>query len=161
MERIENARGLNVIVDFAHTPYALESALKTARELTHGRVIAVFGCAGLRDVQKRAWMGEIAGTYADITIVTAEDPRTEPLAQINSQIAAGLHKANRMQDKDYFILDNRADAIHFAINRLAQPEDIVILCGKGHERSMCFGATEYPWSDQDAARKALGMRSEG
>ncbi|TAH51675.1 MAG: UDP-N-acetylmuramoyl-L-alanyl-D-glutamate--2,6-diaminopimelate ligase [Chloroflexota bacterium] len=155
MERIENARGLNVIVDFAHTPYALESALKTARELTHGRVIAVFGCAGLRDVQKRAWMGEIAGTHADITIITAEDPRTEPLTQINSQIAAGLHKANRKQDKNYFIIDDRADAIHFAINQIAEPNDVVILCGKGHERSMCFGTTEYAWSDQEAARRAL------
>lgn len=159
MERIENARGLNVIVDFAHTPFALENALKTARELTHGRVIAVFGCAGLRDVQKRAWMGEIAGTLADITVVTAEDPRTESLAQINSQIADGLHKASRRQDKDYFIIDDRAAAIAFAINKIAEPNDVIILCGKGHERSMCFGATEYPWSDQDAARAALRMKT--
>ncbi len=157
MERIENARGLNVIVDFAHTPFALENALKTARELTNGqgRVISVFGCAGLRDAQKRAWMGEISGTLADITIVTAEDPRTESLAQINSQIAEGLHKANRALHRDYFIIGDRADAIHFAINKIAQPNDVVILCGKGHERSMCFGTTEYPWSDQDAARSAL------
>ncbi len=157
MERIENARGLNVIVDFAHTPYALESALKTARELTQGagRVISVFGCAGLRDVQKRAQMGEIAGTFADLTVVTAEDPRTESLAHINAQIAEGLHKANRTQDKDYFIVDDRADAIDFAINKIAGPDDVVIVCGKGHERSMCYGTTEYPWSDQDAARRAL------
>jgi UDP-N-acetylmuramoyl-L-alanyl-D-glutamate--2,6-diaminopimelate ligase len=157
MEHIENARGLNVIVDFAHTPYALENALKTARELTNGdgRVIAVFGCAGLRDVQKRAWMGEISGKIADITIVTAEDPRTESLAQINSQITAGLHKANRLRNTDYFVIDDRADAIDFAINNLAQPNDVVIICGKGHERSMCFGTTEYLWSDQDAARSAL------
>ena len=157
MERIENTRGLNVIVDFAHTPYALENALKTARELTNGqgRVISVFGCAGLRDVQKRAWMGEISGTHADITIVTAEDPRTESLAQINSQIADGLHKANKLPNRDYFIIDDRADAIDFAINKIAQPNDVVIICGKGHERSMCFGTTEYPWSDQDAARSAL------
>ncbi len=157
MERIENARGLSVLVDFAHTPYALEQALQTARALTHdgGRVIVVFGCAGLRDVQKRAWMGEIAGRYADIAIVTAEDPRTEALAQINAQIAEGLHKANRKRDKEYFIIDDRADAIDFAINKIARPNDVVILCGKGHERSMCFGTTEYAWSDQDAARRAL------
>lgn len=163
MERIENTRGLNVIVDFAHTPYALENALKTARELTHenGRVISVFGCAGLRDIQKRAWMGHISGTYADITIVTAEDPRTESLAQINSQITEGLHKANRTLNKDYFIIDDRADALDFAINKIAEPNDVVMICGKGHERSMCFGTTEYPWSDQDAARTALGMKDEG
>ncbi len=199
MERIENTRGLNVIVDFAHTPYALENALITARELVgaglsrpsaaapetssassrpaspanetspassrpsprptsrpRGRVISIFGCAGLRDIQKRAWMGEISGTFADLTILTAEDPRTESLANINAQIVEGLHKANRAPDKDYFVIDDRADAIDFAINQLAQPEDVIMLCGKGHERSMCFGTTEYPWSDQDAARRSLG-----
>lgn len=192
MERIENARGLTLIVDFAHTPYALENALMTARELVgagssrpdssaresvgagsshpdsparesagaessrpHGRVICVFGCAGLRDIQKRAWMGEIAGRLADVTIVTAEDPRTEPLAQINAQIADGLHKSMRAQDWDYFIIEDRARAIDFAVNMIARPGDIVMLCGKGHERSMCFGTTEYPWSDRDAARAAL------
>jgi UDP-N-acetylmuramoyl-L-alanyl-D-glutamate--2,6-diaminopimelate ligase len=161
MERIENTRGLTVIVDFAHTPYALENALKTARELTNrqGRVICVFGCAGRRDVQKRAWMGETAGRFADLVVVTAEDPRTESLAAINAQIAEGLHKAKRVRNRDYFVVDDRADAIDFAINRLAQANDIVMLCGKGHERSMCFGTTEYPWSDQDAARRALGSSS--
>ena len=162
MERIENARGLDVIVDFAHTPNALENALKTARALigegasnARGRVIVVFGCAGLRDVQKRAWMGEIAGTHADLIVLTAEDPRTESLAAINAQIADGLHKAGRAQGRDYFVIDDRAQAIAFAIRELAQPGDIVMLCGKGHERSMCFGTTEYPWSDQDAAHNAL------
>ncbi|MBI4674995.1 MAG: UDP-N-acetylmuramoyl-L-alanyl-D-glutamate--2,6-diaminopimelate ligase [Chloroflexi bacterium] len=157
MERIENTRGLIVIVDFAHTPNALENALKTARELTQGegRVISVFGCAGLRDVQKRAWMGEISGTLADFTVVTAEDPRTESLAQINAQIAQGLHKANRSLNTDYFIIAERGDAIDFSINKLAQPNDVVIICGKGHERSICFGTTESPWSDQGAARRAL------
>lgn len=158
MERIiAPERDLNVIVDFAHTPNALENALKTARELTggQGRVLVVFGCAGLRDVQKRAWMGEVAGRFADVTILTAEDPRTEPLANINAQIAEGLHKEARVRDRDYFVIDDRAGAIDFAINRLAHENDIIMLCGKGHERSMCFGTTEYPWSDQDAARAAL------
>lgn len=168
MERIENTRDLTVIVDFAHTPYALENALQTARELArsgssrpYGRVICVFGCAGLRDVQKRAWMGEIAGRLAEVTIVTAEDPRTEPLAQINAQIAEGLHKVGRIRDRDFFIVDDRARAIDFAINTVAGPGDIVMLCGKGHERSMCFGTTEYPWSDREAAREALARKGEG
>lgn len=181
MERISSTRPFTVIVDFAHTPYALENALKTARELVGagssrpetggelaageggatpplrnaGRVISIFGCAGLRDVQKRAWMGEISGTVADITVVTAEDPRTESLAEINAQIAEGLHKAGRSLNRDYFVVDDRAAAIDFSINELAQPGDVVMICGKGHERSMCFGSTEYPWSDQDAARNAL------
>lgn len=172
MERIETTRPFTVIVDFAHTPNALQNALETARELAGGlqsdtagsspssmnvtgRVISIFGCAGLRDTQKRAWMGGISGTLADITVITAEDPRTEPLAQINVQIVEGLHKANRVQDKDYFIIEDRTQAIDFAINHLAQPGDVIMICGKGHERSMCFGTTEYPWSDQDAARAAL------
>ncbi len=79
------------IVDFAHTPNALRVALETAREITRGRVIVVFGCAGLRDVQKRALMGEVAGKLADKIVVTAEDPRTESLDAINAQIAEGLH----------------------------------------------------------------------
>lgn len=157
MERIPSTRNFTVIVDFAHTPYALENALKTARELTNanGRVVSVFGCAGLRDLQKRVWMGEISGTLADITVVTAEDPRTESLADINAQIAEGLHKAERIRERDYFLVEDRREAIDFAINQLAQPNDVVIICGKGHEQSMCYGTTEYPWSDQDAARTAL------
>lgn len=159
MERIETASTRRehpeVIVDFAHTPNALANALETARDLTPERVIVVFGCAGLRDHQKRAWMGEIAGTRADLTVVTAEDPRTESLDAINGEIARGLDKAGTVKNKDYFIIDDRGTAIDFAINQLAQPGDIVIICGKGHECSMCFGTTEYPWSDQDAARTAL------
>ncbi len=155
MERIESSQPFTVIVDFAHTPNALRHALQTARDLTAGRVLVVFGCAGLRDVQKRAWMGEVAGQLADLTVVTAEDPRTESLAAINAQIEVGLHKAGRVRDRDYFIVDDRGAAIEFAIRQLAQPRDIVMLCGKGHERSMCYGTTEYPWSDQDAARAAL------
>lgn len=157
MERMDGAQPFTVIVDFAHTPYALENALKTARELAQGRVIVVFGCAGLRDVQKRAWMGEVAGRFADLVVVTAEDPRTEALSAINAQIAEGLHKASRSQGRDYFLVDDRAEAIRFAMQGLAQPGDIVMVCGKGHERSMCYGTTEYPWSDQDAVRAALGQ----
>jgi len=155
MERIDGSQPITVIVDFAHTPNALENALKTGRELTQGGVIAVFGCAGLRDVQKRAWMGEVAGRLADLVVVTAEDPRTEELSAINAQIEEGLHKLSRVLGRDYFLVDDRAAAIRFAIQDLAQPGDIVMVCGKGHERSMCYGTTEYPWSDQDAVRAAL------
>lgn len=171
MERMASERPFTVIVDFAHTPNALENALTTARELANGagdvtnaadaatpnpgRVISIFGCAGLRDVQKRAWMGEISGRLADITILTAEDPRTESLATINSQIEQGLHKSGRALDTDYFLVEDRAHAIDFAVNDLARAGDVIMICGKGHELSMCFGTTEYPWSDQDAAKNAL------
>ncbi len=143
-----------VIVDFAHTPNALQNALATARELARERVIVVFGCAGLRDVQKRAMMGEIAGKLADQIIITAEDPRTESLDTINAEIVRGLQKAGRLERSDYHIVNDRAEAIAFAI-QIARAGDVVIVCGKGHERSMCFGTTEIPWSDQDAVRAAL------
>lgn len=159
MERIDSPSAPRdhpeVIVDFAHTPNALANALETAGDLTSNRVIVVFGCAGLRDVQKRAWMGEIAGTRADLIVVTAEDPRTESLDAINAEIARGLEKAGKVRDRDYFVVNDRGAAIDFAINQLAQPGDVVMICGKGHERSMCFGTTEYPWSDQETAQEAL------
>lgn len=160
MERISPPPGapprpIDVIVDFAHTPNALANALATARELARDRVVVVFGCAGLRDVQKRAWMGEIAGRLADLTVVTAEDPRTESLSAINAEIESGIKKHGRVRDRDYFVIPDRAAAVNVAINRLARPGDLVLLCGKGHEKSMCFLETEYPWSDQEAARAAL------
>jgi UDP-N-acetylmuramoyl-L-alanyl-D-glutamate--2,6-diaminopimelate ligase len=100
-------------------------------------------------------MGEIAGKLADKIVVTAEDPRTESLAAINAQITEGLRKAERLETRDYYMVNDRAEAIAFAI-KLAQDGDLVIFTGKGHERSMCFGTTEYPWSDQEAVMNILG-----
>jgi len=154
MERIDEGQDFLAIVDFAHTPRALEVALQTARRLTPGRVIVVFGCAGLRDVQKRAWMGRIAGELADRVVVTAEDPRTEPLGEIMAEIARGCREAGRREGAGYWLLGDRAEAIHFATT-LAQQGDVVIVTGKGHERSMCYGTTEHPWSDHAALRAAL------
>jgi UDP-N-acetylmuramoyl-L-alanyl-D-glutamate--2,6-diaminopimelate ligase len=145
------------IVDFAHTPNAMRVALETARELTRGRVIVVFGSAGLRDVDKRGMMGQVAGELADRVVVTAEDPRTESVASISAQIAEGLRRADRRDEEDYYLIDDRGDAIAFAVS-LAHPGDLVLVAGKGHERSMCFGTTEYPWSDQDAVNNALRRR---
>ncbi len=142
------------IVDFAHTPNALRVALETAREIARDEVIVVFGCAGSRDVEKRALMGEIAGKLADKIVVTAEDPRTESLDAINAQIAQGLERAGRREGVDYFVVNDRAEAITQAVG-MARAGDVVIITGKGHERSMCFGETEYPWSDQEAVRAAI------
>ncbi|MBI3915161.1 MAG: UDP-N-acetylmuramoyl-L-alanyl-D-glutamate--2,6-diaminopimelate ligase, partial [Chloroflexi bacterium] len=165
-EGIANVRGVvgrmqvmqsepfTAIVDFAHTPNALRVALETAREIARGKVIVVFGCAGLRDAQKRALMGEIAGKLADKIVVTAEDPRTESLDAINAQIAQGLERAGRKNREDYFAVNDRAEAIGFAA-QMARAGDVLIVTGKGHERSMCFGETEYPWSDQEALIAAL------
>ncbi|MCL4394098.1 MAG: UDP-N-acetylmuramoyl-L-alanyl-D-glutamate--2,6-diaminopimelate ligase, partial [Chloroflexi bacterium] len=142
------------IVDFAHTPNALRAALETARELTTGRVIVVFGSAGLRDVDKRERMGQVAGQLADQIVVTAEDPRTESVASISARIAQGLRRAGRREGEEYYLVDDRGEAIAFAVS-LAKPGDLVVVAGKGHERSMCFGTTEYPWSDQEALWLAL------
>lgn len=159
MERIDAGQDFLALVDFAHTPISLDRALTTLRPLvgTHadgtlGRLIAVFGSAGLRDRAKRYWMGEISGRLADFTVITAEDPRTEDLGAINAEIARGV--AQFAESARYTIIPDRAEAIQFAVN-LARAGDVVAAFGKGHERSMCFGETEYPWSDQDALRTAL------
>ena len=154
MERIDAGQPFTVIVDFAHTPNSLQRALEAVRELTQGQVIVVFGCAGLRDRAKRPLMGEIAGQLADRVVITAEDPRTEDLDDIMAQIAAGCEKAGRREGEDYWRIGDRGEAIAFAM-RLARPGDLVIVTGKGHEQSMCFGTTEYPWSDHQAVREAL------
>ncbi|MFN2289774.1 MAG: UDP-N-acetylmuramoyl-L-alanyl-D-glutamate--2,6-diaminopimelate ligase [Anaerolineae bacterium] len=157
MERIEEGQDFLAIVDFAHTPHALERALETARILTKGRVIAVFGCAGERDREKRAWMGEISGRLADITVMTAEDPRRESLEAILDEMARGAEKAGAVASQTYFRVPDRAAAIQFAVD-LAQPGDLVIACGKGHEQSMCYGTEETPWSEHEALRVALRRR---
>ncbi len=157
MERIVLGQDFTTIVDFAHTPNALERALETARGLTEGRVIVVFGCAGLRDMAKRPMMGEIAGKLADRVVITAEDPRTEDLDAIMAQIAAGCERAGRREGEDYWRIADRGEAIEFAV-KMAQAGDLVIVTGKGHEQSMCFGTTEYPWDDREAVRRALETR---
>jgi UDP-N-acetylmuramoyl-L-alanyl-D-glutamate--2,6-diaminopimelate ligase len=154
MERIQCGQPFTVIVDFAHTPNALDNALRTARSLTAGKLTVVFGCAGLRDVQKRAMMGECTGRLADYVVLTAEDPRTEPMDQIMSQIVTGVEKAGG----EYLRIDDRQAAIAHALAH-AQPGDLVLITGKGHERSMCFGTTEFPWSDQEAVKQLLDKRN--
>jgi len=156
MERIDSGQDFTAIVDFAHTPNALRRALETARELTAGRVIVVFGCAGLRDVAKRPMMGEIAGRLADRVVITAEDPRTENLDAIMAQIAAGCETAGRREGEDYWRIGDRGEAIEFAV-KMARAGDLVIVTGKGHEQSMCLGTVEYPWDDREVVREALSL----
>jgi UDP-N-acetylmuramoyl-L-alanyl-D-glutamate--2,6-diaminopimelate ligase len=159
MERIDEGQDFGAIVDFAHTPNALQRALETARTLTQGRVIAVFGCAGERDLKKRAWMGEISARMADLTVMTAEDPRRESLEEILDEMARGALAAGGVEGRTFFRVPDRAEAIQFAVDR-AVPGDLVIACGKGHEQSMCFGTTETPWSEHAALRVALRRRLE-
>jgi len=154
MERIDLGQGFTAVVDFAHTPNALLKALQAARTMTSGRVIVLFGSAGLRDRQKRRMMAEVAAEWADLIILTAEDPRTESLEEILTEMAAGATDKGGVESTTFWRVPDRSAAFRFALI-LAQPGDIVLACGKGHEQSMCFGQTEYPWDDRTAMRAAL------
>lgn len=154
MEALEMGQDFLAIVDFAHTPNGIRQALSTAREMTQGRLIAVFGSAGLRDVEKRKMMPEIATGIADEIFLTAEDPRTESLEQILDDMAEGAQRAGGVEGETFWREPDRGTAIRKAVAR-AQQGDMVIVCGKGHEQSMCFGTVEYPWDDRTALKSAL------
>jgi UDP-N-acetylmuramoyl-L-alanyl-D-glutamate--2,6-diaminopimelate ligase len=154
MERIDAGQDFIAIVDFAHTPNALDQAIAAARTMTDGQVIVAFGCAGLRDRDKRRLMGEVAGRAADKIVITAEDPRTESLDEIMAVTAQAIEAQARVEGTDFWRVPDRGEAIAKACS-LAKPGDVVMICGKGHEQSMCFGTIEYPWDDRDALRAAL------
>ena len=154
MQRMDGGQAFLALVDFAHSPGSLERALCTLRPLVApgGRLIAVFGSAGLRDKAKRRLMGQVSGRLADFTVITAEDPRTEDLDLINREIAAGVEQF--APKERYCIVPDRAEAIRQA-TRMARPGDVVASFGKGHERSMCFGETETPWHEQQVMLDAI------
>jgi UDP-N-acetylmuramoyl-L-alanyl-D-glutamate--2,6-diaminopimelate ligase len=154
MERIDMGQEFTAIVDFAHTPNALKVTLEAGRLMSKGRVIAVFGSAGLRDREKRRMMAETSAGLADLSIFTAEDPRTESLDGILHEMADGARSRGGCEGKTFWCIPDRGEAIKFAL-ALARPGDIVLVCGKGHEQSMCFGRTEYAWDDRVAMRAAL------
>ena len=176
MERIDMGQNFTAIVDFAHTPNALKVTLEAAREMlsSHpfaqsgapaetkrgegrgekGRLIAVFGSAGLRDKAKRRMMAETSAELADLTILTAEDPRTESLDGILEEMADGARSKGGREGETFWRVSDRGEAIQFALS-LAREGDIVVSCGKGHEQSMCFGAREHLWDDRTAMRAAL------
>jgi UDP-N-acetylmuramoyl-L-alanyl-D-glutamate--2,6-diaminopimelate ligase len=149
MEAVDLGQPFNIIIDFAHTPNALKQALTTLKTIKKGgKIIAVFGCAGERDFKKRPEMGQITTKLADLTIFTAEDPRHEDVNVIIDQMVSGTVNENYLREPD------RQKAINLAISK-AQPGDTVVLFGKGHEKSMCFGNEEQPWSEHEAVKKAL------
>ena len=154
MEQINMGQPYIAMVDFAHTPNALEQALSAVREMVEGRVIAVFGSAGLRDREKRRMMAEVSTRMADVSIFTAEDPRTESLDSILEEMAEGARSQGGVEGETFLRIPDRGEAIRHAI-RMAREGDLVVACGKGHEQSMCFGEVEYPWDDRVAMRAAL------
>jgi UDP-N-acetylmuramoyl-L-alanyl-D-glutamate--2,6-diaminopimelate ligase len=161
-------KGFTVMVDFAHTPNSFYRILPEVKKLCKGRLIHVFGCAGLRDTSKRPLMGKASSAYADIIILTAEDPRTEPLSEINNEIKKGINgftydvDFNKQEDKKNdekkcFEIDDRKKAIQFAIN-FAKEGDYVITTGKSHEKSMNYGKGEEHWDEFGAVEEAIKKR---
>ncbi|ADE12949.1 UDP-N-acetylmuramoyl-L-alanyl-D-glutamate--2,6-diaminopimelate ligase [Sideroxydans lithotrophicus] len=143
-----------VVVDYAHTPDALDKVLTTVREVTEsagGKVICVFGCGGDRDRGKRPMMGTVASKLADVRIITSDNPRSEEAAEIVSEIAAGMQG-------EYQVIEDRAKAITLAIAN-ARHIDTVLLAGKGHENYQEIKGVRYPFSDSEIAHRALSMWS--
>jgi UDP-N-acetylmuramoyl-L-alanyl-D-glutamate--2,6-diaminopimelate ligase len=160
MERVDAGQPFAVIVDYAHTADALHKVLEILRPITSGRLIVVFGSAGERDPTKRAPMGRVAATDADLVVVTDEDPRLEDPRDINEQIAEGARTAGAVDGERLWVIDDRAEAIAHAIG-LARDGDVVLLAGKGHEASIVVGTEMRPWDDRSAARDALAAAGWG
>jgi len=149
-ERVEHEGDFAVVVDYAHSDDALFNTLKTAKDLTNGRIITVFGCGGDRDKTKRAPMGEVAGRHSDLVIVTSDNPRTENPLKIIEEIEVGIKKTNC----PFLSISDRREAIHQAIQK-AKPNDVVLICGKGHETYQIIGSDKFHFDDREIAREAL------
>lgn len=157
MERIERGQPFGVIVDFAHSPAALQGVLDELGPLAAaagGGLIALFGSAGERDTAKRPMMGRIAGERSRLVVVTDEDPRNEDRLAILDEIAAGAEAAGRRRGTDLLVIPDRAAAIAEALGR-ARPGDIVVLAGKGHEPTIEGPEGALPWDERAAAEQAL------
>jgi UDP-N-acetylmuramoyl-L-alanyl-D-glutamate--2,6-diaminopimelate ligase len=154
-ERVPHGGDFAVVVDYAHTDDALLNTLQTARELTTGEVITVFGCGGDRDRSKRRPMGEAAAKYSDLVIITSDNPRNEDPLNIISEIEAGVKESG----VTYEINPDRREAIWRAISS-AKAGDVVVIAGKGHENYQIVGADKYHFDDREVAQEALTRLSE-
>ena len=144
-----------ILIDYAHTPDALENVLLSMKEVAEGRVVALFGCGGDRDRTKRPLMGAIAAKCADFVIVTSDNPRTEEPQAIIDEITAGLADTNT----PYTVICDRREAIAWAIDN-HQPNDVIILAGKGHETYQIIGKTKYPMDEREIVSEHLKNRGE-
>jgi UDP-N-acetylmuramoyl-L-alanyl-D-glutamate--2,6-diaminopimelate ligase len=154
MERVDRGQPFLVVVDFAHTPQALENALRALRTHTEGRLMVVFGHAGERDPANRPAMGRIAAELSDFFVISMDDPLHEDPAEIAEQIAAGAVASGRRPGHDFLVDVDRTAAIRQLVGR-ARAGDSVLLAGKGHERRMLVGDERRPWNDRDEAERAL------
>jgi UDP-N-acetylmuramyl tripeptide synthase len=158
MEPVDEGQEYAVLVDYAHTPDSLENVLGTARELTGGRVICVFGAGGDRDKGKRALMGEVAARRADVVVVTSDNPRSEQPEAIIAQIVDGAAGARPVGAPKIVVEPDRREAIHRAVEA-ARPGDVVLIAGKGHEQGQEFAEGRVvPFDDVAVAREALRAR---
>lgn len=151
-EPVPNEHGIGVLIDYAHTPDALTKLLKAVRTLSAGRVITVFGCGGDRDRLKRPLMAQAASAGSDFTVVTSDNPRTEDPSVIIADVMKGVEAGREARS----IIDRRS-AIEFAID-LAEPGDVVVLAGKGHEEYQIIGREKIPLSDRICAQDALARK---
>jgi len=169
-EQIDNNLAIKTIIDFAHTPKALEETLSSLKKNTKNRLIVIFGAAGGRDQGKRPMMGRAVYQHSNIALITADDTRNENVADINKQIISGIPSKNSQQltpnqfknisphKFNYFDIANRQDAFNLAI-KIAKEGDTVVACGKGHETSILHGKTDYPWSEAEAFRSAFKLNT--
>jgi UDP-N-acetylmuramoyl-L-alanyl-D-glutamate--2,6-diaminopimelate ligase len=164
MERVDNGRGILALVDYAHTPDALENAVAIAKELKKNRLILVFGCGGDRDRTKRPKMGEIGALNAELLIVTSDNPRTEDPQKIIEEIVPGVEKTGFKKlarlDHDgsgWMVEPDRRAAIELALSAAAEG-DCVLIAGKGHEDYQIVGTTKSHFDDREEVRRVLGAR---
>ncbi|MEU3186150.1 UDP-N-acetylmuramoyl-L-alanyl-D-glutamate--2,6-diaminopimelate ligase [Streptomyces sp. NPDC006923] len=151
-ERFRTPLGTSVIVDYAHSPDSLDKVLSAIRGFARGRIITVFGCGGDRDITKRARMGEIAGTYSDLCVLTSDNPRTEDPGAILDQITPGITATGTPFERQ----PDRRRAIGFALSA-AGPDDIVLIAGKGSEPYQIVGEELRPFSDMATVRELAGQ----
>jgi UDP-N-acetylmuramoyl-L-alanyl-D-glutamate--2,6-diaminopimelate ligase len=152
-ERVVHNGDFAVVVDYAHSDDALLNVLRTARDVTRGKIITVFGCGGDRDGSKRAPMGEAAGSLSDVVILTSDNPRTEDPEKILADAEVGIQKTG----KPYRKIADRREAIHEAIAE-AGSNDLVLIAGKGHEDYQIIGREVFHFDDKEVAREALRLR---
>ena len=153
MERIEEGQPFNVLVDYAHTDDALRNALGMLRQITPGRLLVVFGCGGNRDRTKRPLMTGAVQDFADFAWATADNPRSEPLAQIFGDMQAGVKAPARIQ-----FVEDRRRALSLALDA-ARPGDCLLIAGKGHETYQEFADTIVPFDDRQVVRELIGIKS--
>ena len=150
-ELVQEITSFSVIIDYAHTPDALENVLKAARGFAANRVITVFGCGGDRDQTKRPIMGEISGELSDLTIITSDNPRTEEPKIIMDMIVTGIKKT----EGRYVVIEDRREAISYAL-KAAQAGDLILIAGKGHETTQTIKNMVYPFDDRKVAMEIAG-----